>query len=382
MGRKRLPRAPDVPSLLKGPGPWHADLEQWHLQHRVKSLIDDSIERPWSTAGRYALLDARLSLHAPRDLDDADLELDRLVRAYGPMLSANAKLVYARRRRAQGKPSNYETSQYLTDRNAFFGGSLDYSDYLATCREELNADGARLRNQVEPPLLTKKYLATHHSGGRLEPDWQEAQDVFYAWVRRAYELKNGPSSSLAYAIKQGKSERLSAALQRVRVTTNLQFQAGGYNARPMKKGGYRLGTLSEHATGSAIDIDASRNAQLERWDKIEGFTGMRLSKETRVSLWRTSPQQLHTSIVQINNSFVSKLQAAVHAAEAQGGDVLKTTVEGDANLKALGLEWVRRWRYGFFALSWELVDALHKEAFTWGATFSTPDLHHFEFTST
>jgi len=381
MGRKRLPRVPEVPSLLAGPGPWHADLEQWHLPRHAKSLINDSAERPWSTGGRFTLLDSRLSLHTPRELDEADAELDRLVRAYGPMLNASAKLVYARRRRVPGKPSMYESAQYLTDRNAFFGGPLDYADYLASCREELDAEGAKLRNQVEPPLLTKKHLANHHSGGRIEPDWREAQDVFYAWVRRAYELKNGQDSSLAYAIRQGKSERLSAALQRVRVTTNLQFQAGGYNARPMKKGGYRLGTLSEHATGSAIDIDASRNAQIEHWDKIEGFTGMRLSKETRLSLWKTAPQQLHTSIVQINNSFVSKLQAAVSGHEANGGDALKTAVEGDANLKALGLEWVRKWRNGFFALPWSLVDALYKEGFTWGATFTTPDLHHFEFTS-
>jgi hypothetical protein len=162
-------------------------------------MTEELVERPWSSPGRFILLDSRLSLHTPGELDDVDVELDRLVRAYGPVLNANAKVVYARRRRLPGKPSTYETAQYLTDRNAFFGGALDYADFLASCREELNADGARLRNQVEPPLLTKKYQATHHSGGRLEPDWREAQDVFYAWVRRAYELKNGPSSSLAYA---------------------------------------------------------------------------------------------------------------------------------------------------------------------------------------
>jgi hypothetical protein len=319
-----------------------------------------------------------LSLHTPGELDEADSELDRLVRVFGAVLDASGKLAYARRRRIPNKPSHYETTAYLTDRNAFFGGALDYRDYVASCRDELNADGERLRSQVEPPLKTKMWLATHQSGGRSEPDWREAQDVFYAWVRRAYQLKNGPNSSLAYAIKQGKSERLSVALQRVRVTTNLQFQAGGYNPRPMKKGGYRLGTLSEHATGSAIDIDAGRNAQLENWDKIESYTGIRLSKESRASLWKTAPQQLHSSIVQINNTFVSKLQTAIRSHEAPGRDGLESAATSDPSLKGFQLPWLKKWRNGFFALPWALVEAFHKEGFIWGATFNTPDLHHFE----
>lgn len=45
------------------------------------------------------------------------------------------------------------------------------------------------------------------------------------------------------------------------------FEAGGFNARPMKTpGGYRLATLSDHALGIAIDIDTRRNAQIETRD--------------------------------------------------------------------------------------------------------------------
>jgi hypothetical protein len=384
MGKRRAPYQPLQSFLLADTTPWSADLETLRLPLHATSLLDDAFMMPELDPCRLARIEARLSLYTREELEEGDAELDCLVRAFmAGIRNASGKVTYALSRRRPGQPTGYETAQYLTDRNAFFGSRLAFRDYLAIGREELNADGGKLRNQVEPSLPTKNWLAKHHSGGRLEPDWRDAQDVFYAWVRRAYQQQNGPSSSLAYAIKQGKSEKLSAALGRVRCKTNIAFHAGGYNPRPKKMGGgYRLGTLSEHATGAAIDVDDAANAQLENWDKIESYTGIRLPEATRKVQWKSAPQQLHAAITQINNAFVVKLRAAI-AKEVEGGaapgKALEAAIEHDPQLKAIGLGFLIQWQGGFFALPWSLVSALRDEGLTWGATFKTPDLHHFEF---
>lgn len=207
---------------------------------------------------------------------------------------------------------------------------------------------------------------------------------FYAWVRKAYEKQNGADASLAYAIKQGMSEKLSNALRHVRLKPSINdFRAGGYNARPKKyPTGYRLGTLSTHATGSAIDIDAATNIQVDEWASLEGFTGIVLNKPMRASLWVSAPEQLHSKIKLMNDTFVANLQAAIRGQEEAGAahaDAVHKAVDANVHLKKLGLQWVIKCRNGFFTLPWTLVKALHEEKLTWGATFSTPDLHHFEF---
>jgi hypothetical protein len=53
-------------------------------------------------------------------------------------------------------------------------------------------------------------------------------------------------------------------------------------------------------------------------------------------------------------------------------------MDSDANLKSLGKPFLTNWQNGFFTLEWSLVKSLSDHGFTWGATFPSPDLHHFE----
>lgn len=398
MGKRRLPGgsahvaqgatpwfesldARDKRFLSPDPGPWYDDLEVLGRRPPLES--------------RFSLLEERrITLYTEDELEEGDVELDLLCRTFEtPMLNAKSDVTYAAGRRSASRATKYRTAEYLTDRNTFFGSRDLYRDYLTLCHEELDANDRWLRRRVEPPILDKKKAAKKTGGGRVEPDWEYGQDVFYAWVRKAYEKQNGADASLALAIKQGKSEKLIAALEHVRVDSGIDFQSGGYNARPMKKGGYRLGTLSEHATGSAIDIESATNAQIEDWASVEAFTGIRLTKETRASMWATSPMQLHAAIVKINDTFVTKLKAAITVEEKaghQGKDALDEAIKNDVHLSKLDGRnhaskksngWVNKWRNGFFSLPWKLVKELQEEGLKWGAVFSTPDLHHFEFPS-
>ncbi|MDB4976524.1 MAG: hypothetical protein JWN48_4865 [Myxococcaceae bacterium] len=353
-----LPGPNGATFLLEGPGPWQ------NIELPLRRMPGPSLG---------VLRIPQLSLRSELELREGERELDVLFRSLGRMLDSSGKVVYAgcRRNSAAAKHRPYKTRRYLTDRDLFFGSRDAYQAYLSASRSELNAAGGLLRKKVEPSI-----------GRRYEPDWQEAQDIFYSWVRKAFEVENGNGASLAAAVRFGMSEKLQAALAQATIDSGESFKYGGYNPRPMKKEGYRLGTLSEHATGNAIDIESTSNAQIKQWGSIESYTGIRLGHRERVSLWASHPEQLHTAIRRMNDTFVSKLREAVRAQQGAGmnGDAaLEAVVSADADLRTLGLSWVKHWRAGFFSLSWSLVKELHEEKLTWGATFSTPDLHHFEF---
>jgi hypothetical protein len=313
---------------------------------------------------------ALLSQRSALELRGGAFELSSLRRVFGPVLNKSGKFSYVH----FGKYGwEYRTDEYLRDREAFFGSTLRYWEYRDLAQAELDADGAKLRKRVEPPLARRSLRG-----------WEFAQVVFYTWVRRAYENSVGANVNIPALISAGMSEALQAALKQVKLDYGHQFQYGGFNPRPMKApGGYRLGTLSDHALGSAVDIEASNNAQIEgsKWNNILAFTGTSLDHATRVSKWRTAPEELHTAIVQLSAAFVTKLEQAVAAQVAAGIDVahaLDAAIAADAQLKQLGKPFVSKWRRGFFKLPWSLVKELHEEKFLWGATFSTPDLHHFQ----
>lgn len=316
-------------------------------------------------------------------------ELKLLVKVYGDVKNkkGNKSYSYWEKKRKQ-----YRVADYVKDRDAFFGAAKIYQDYRDRARGELDADDGKLRRYIEPPLNVRKKVA----------DWKKAQDVFYAWVRKAYENLLGEKTDIPKLIKSQMSEKLKTALQQVQHDYGGDFQYGGFNPRPMKLGGgYRLGTISEHAIGTAIDIESAKNAQIEAntWDQILRFTGKSLSHGTRESKWKTAPQELYNSIVDLNNEFVAKLakilketeEAAKKSAEAPGATAqdkaraaavkansLSAAIDQNTALKNIGSKFLKEWQNGFFTLPWVLVKELHEEAFLWGATFRNPDLHHFE----
>lgn len=63
-----------------------------------------------------------------------------------------------------------------------------------------------------------------------------------------------------------------------------QFHAGGFNPRQSKfSKHYLLGTLSEHDTGMAVDIDDTQNAQFtaDEWIFIENLVGKHIVRSGR-----------------------------------------------------------------------------------------------------
>lgn len=320
------------------------------------------------------------------DPDEEELKL--LVEAYGVVKNRQGTKSYVYWK--DGK-KRYRVKEYAADRDAFFGSAKAYTDFRDKARGELDADEGKLRRYIEPSLVKRKSVT----------EWKKAQDVFYAWVRKAYEKELGDKADIPKLIKSQMSEKLKKALQQVKVDYGKSFQVGGFNPRPMKLGGYRLGTLSEHATGMAIDVESAKNAQIQVsiWKSILSFTGKSLDHEKRKSLWKTKPKELYDGIKEINDEFVSKLaktlkskeEAAKKSAAAKDAtkeqkaaaakvlaDPLAVVIKETAELKSIGETFLKQWKNGFFDLPWELVKELHEEGFVWGATFTHPDLHHFE----
>jgi len=270
----------------------------------------------------------------------------------------------------------YNSGQYLTDCIRYFGSISAYQDYKLLARSEINGEKP-LDRHLEPNMSLRKEGT----------NWQEAQVIFYAWTRKGYEYaleKAGRTGvNIPDLVRGGQSDKLKAALATIRHDYSGAFAAGGFNARPMKiSGRYRLGTLSDHALGTAVDVNATQNAQLtkKQWEAVIAFTGdtTLATHTTRASLWKNSPQELVTGIQTLSNSFVRLLREAVTATqESDGIKALAKAIADNEYLKKQP-DVARKWCNGFFNLPWALVKEFHEEGFLWGATFSSPDLHHFE----
>lgn len=304
------------------------------------------------------------------ELAEGEEEIALLREVYGNVLNASAKLAYAH---FTDKRWQYRTEEYLDDRAAFFGSTRDYLAYREVARAELDAEDGKLRRKIDPSEGTRA----------VRPRWRDAQVAFYAWTRRAYEKKVGAGVNVP-ALNAGMSKTLEAALRQVRADYGKGFNPQGFNPRPIKAtAGYRLGTLSDHALGTAIDIRPATNAQIEAaaWRHILDYTGRTLDLASRRLQWTNAPRDLLAAIAGINDEFVKKLREAVAAEVQKGlddGAALGAVVKADTHRSKLKESFVKRWRGGFFDLPWELVKELHEEKFIWGATFARLDLHHFE----
>lgn len=319
----------------------------------------------------HAPLQAGVSLYSHTELGAGSDQIELLREVYGMVLDASGGYPYA----VFGNHGwEYRTDPYLSQRDSFFGSATLYAEYERAAIAELEADGGKLRGNIEP----NKAVRAHR------PRWKEAQGVFYAWTRKAYERELGAGADIPKVINANQSPALRAALKRVRADYKHPFREEGFNPRPIKTTkGYRLGTLSDHAVGMAVDINTATNAQIETkdWQTILDFTGKSLDATTRESQWKTAPQQLHTAIKEINDLFVQKLNDAIAAKEATGLQrtaAFDAVLKEDTHLKKLNVKFVKRWQGGFFDLPWDLVKELHEEKLIWGAIFKRVDLHHFE----
>lgn len=358
------------------------------LGFEVDPLTEFQVKRP----GVMGVFESQLVAPNPGVIDVSgsqdEAELKLLFDVYGAVKDAKARpFMYWKQ-----KKKKYKVEDYVRYRNAYFGSAEEYQRYLAKSREELDADKEVLRKYLEPSKKVRN----------LVPEWKKSQNVFYAWVRKAYEKKLGDKVDVPKLIKSMMSESLKTALAKVKVDYGKEFQYGGFNPRPMKLEGYRLGTISEHAVGNALDIESSANAHIKMdiWDHILAFTSKSLDHSTRKAKWKSAPKELYESIKSLNDEFVARFAGAVQKvkddakklASASGAtaqqkvesakrlkDPLKAAMADNGHLEGIGRSFLEDWgRTGFFNLPWDLVKELHEEGFLWGATFNDPDLHHFE----
>lgn len=285
---------------------------------------------------------------------------------------------------------------YVSDRTLYFGPPSVYAAFAAESDAEL-ADTQWVRKNHTRTL--RSMIEFNHKNEA------QKQQIFYRWVRKAYKRKYGDDVDVPELIRKGMSQELADKIADVRGSIRVkkihdeQFHAGGFNPRPIKfNHHYLLGTLSEHATGMAVDIDDKQNAQLTvaEWKFIEDLVGKSVVRSGRWAS-ETAAEALWNDIKRVNDLFVEKIAAEVKRIEKER--IEKGKAEQGASKpvtsrlakpqqlmtplqEILGqhfgslLQWATT---GFFHLPLDLVLELHAHGFTWGATFSTNvDLHHFE----
>ena len=278
------------------------------------------------------------------------------------------------------KGHKYENAAaYVKHRNRFFGAETAYQQFAEESDDEL--DETEWKSGKRTITLRQLIEINKHP---------EAQDVFYRWVRKAYFNKLGAAVDVPKVIHAGMAPKLIEAIEKVKLSYRKTFHYGGFNPRPVKLNGrYRLGTLSEHGIGLATDIEDHTNAQITAadWKFIETFTGKTVDR-SKVR-WQHQPSALWRDIKEINDLFVKKLAEEIKQVEADRAKAAasappkpsapKPSPPPAAEDVVLGShKALKEWRNGFFSLEWTLVEDLHANHFTWGATFPNVDLHHFE----
>src|SRR5262249_39549823 len=153
----------------------------------------------------------------------------------------------------------------------------------------------------------------------------QKQQIFYRWVRKAYKRKYGDDVDVPELIRKGMSKELADKIADVRGSIRVkkihdeQFHAGGFNPRPIKfNHHYLLGTLSEHATGMAVDIDDKQHAQLTvaEWKFIEDLVGKPVVRSGRWAS-ETAAEALWSDIKRVNDLFIEKTAAEVKRIEKE-----------------------------------------------------------------
>ncbi len=278
--------------------------------------------------------------------------------------------------------------QYVEDRTRFFGPPSVYWAFAAESDAEL----------ANSSWYEGKSLV--HLRKRIEFDGKGAEDkqqIFYRWVRKAYKMKHGDDFDVPQRVSQEMTDELKARLKEVRASVRVvaahaeKFHQGGFNPRPIKNPGfYRLGTLSDHADGTAVDVNDADNPQLSAvdWTFIEQFAGMAVQRKGR---WATedAAKGLWTDVKKLSDLFVKKVAEAVAKVESERAAKAKDAKPAPAPLDPLQVvlgghdknlaPWVSR---GFFALPLDLVLEMRAKGFTWGVVFSPIDLHHFQLDQT
>ena len=296
-----------------------------------------------------------------------------------------------------------DSAVYAKYRDQVFGNRDAYRAFAAESDAELDRESDRTKFKKWNRLREQVELKSSPA----------AQTIYYRWVRKAYQTE-ASIDDVPALIRRRMTPEVAAAIARVQTAYGKTFRHGGFNPRPMKTdieagGKYRLGTLSKHGLGTAVDIESGTNPalSLQQWKWVQQVAGKKVDRS--VSRWSSEPQKLWADIQALDDAFVAEIAKRIATEEQsraqKAGEIaaerVGITLPRTGPPKARDVSAHTYWpllgappidavmgkhkalkpyaRTGFFSLEWELVKRLHAEGFTWGATFpNMVDLHHFE----
>ncbi|MGY2012130.1 eCIS core domain-containing protein [Nocardia gipuzkoensis] len=255
---------------------------------------------------------------------------------------------------------------YVTYRHTFFGSRTAYEVEAAIADTEFDAMQPSIRDRI---------------GQKKEST--AAKKVLYRWIRQAY-VNSGIADPMGM-IERGATEELTTHMAEIKARYPW-IKLGDFAARPKKlHGRYRLGTISEHGMGKAVDVEPSKNPQIPRreWATVLDLAGM--SVDITRSRWNADPGAVWQSIFEVNSAYVTTLSRRAEEVRsrraAAGNDPDNPPAYKDVLAKNQTLmETARRngIGHGIFDLDEQLVLDFAALGYIWGATFPDPDLHHFE----
>jgi hypothetical protein len=366
------------------------------------------VQRPDRSAAQPLPQQAILTLQ--RQAGNAAVTRALLARAEAtPAPAASAAPATAAPATVPKGPSDADKTEFDALKGAITDETIE--EYLERRRKQFgDKEGESTEYTKYAEIADKEFDGIKNLIGQAE-DSVERRKILYRWMRKGY-IAAGIADPPA-TIKAGMSPELKKKLDAVNDKLGGR-KPGGFAARPMKiAGDYRLGTLSEHATGKAVDIAPEKNPQLPsaEWKFITTFAGKApdLSKAT----WKATPEKVWQGVYDLNEAFKKALKEKVDTAtkpadapktespKAEPGTAPKAVAKAPAAAPAKAAPKVPTRKeaiaellkgntvliscinangedQGFFELPKDLVVALHGQGLTWGATFSDVDLHHFE----
>lgn len=288
----------------------------------------------------------------------------------------------------QGEGGVKDAESYHKKRVSVFGEDKEYEAFSKDSDNEIETyklGKSKLKNKIEHaenPVLQK---------------------LLYRWTRVMY-FKNG----VAYEdipkliIERGSKTVRNAIKDKMKDVTRdgKPLRYGGFNPRPEKLDyKYKLGTLSNHAWGKAIDIDDSKNPQINNanWEFMLSIAEKTMDKEEvavlrntekRKNLWAEDPGKLYDHVRNLNDHFKTNIGSKIEEAKKtlSEQESSKKIPSGDIEAKAIN-EAIpkihdelreRIYREGFITLEKDLVKQLNERGLVWGVIFKNPDIHHFE----
>ena len=283
------PLVPEVEPLLSARQPGHETGprlldQQLHTQPEVQAALD--LQRGPGNGATGSFLQLRPPVAVPGLLRDLPLphldpEEDRL------QSFVTAEFVYV-------KPilsAEFKTAKaYSALVRRTFGSYRSYYEFARESDGE--ADKVRHALDKQPTLA--------------------AQTIFYRWVRLEY-MKRGldPLLTISRKMSAELSARITAAKAELLSESGITLKVQGFNPRPEKApvgkgGGYRFGTLSEHAQGNAVDIDPDHNLFIsnDTWNYILAQPNIKKpAGDLTLHRWVTDPEGMYEDLAAVSDTW-------------------------------------------------------------------------------